>query len=82
MKQYDQPSKAVPNNEKLSMYEIYIALAAEIFGVSKTREKYSKQAIESALPEKDVKIKCLKYAELGKSLWEIDRAGALYVFAS
>ena len=32
MKVYDQATKAVPNNEKLSMYEIYIARAAEIFG--------------------------------------------------
>ena len=68
MKRYDQPSKAVPINEKLSMYEIYIALAAEIFGVPNTREKYFEQAIESTLLDKDVKIKCLKYAELEKSL--------------
>ena len=29
MKVYDQATKSVPNNEKLSMYEIYIARAAE-----------------------------------------------------
>ena len=81
MKVYDQATKAVPNNEKLSMYEIYIALAAEIFGVPKTREIY-KQAIESGLPDKDVKTMCLKYAELEKSLGEIDGARAIYVFVS
>nr|POE50506.1 pre-mrna-splicing factor syf1 [Quercus suber] len=81
MKVYDQATKAVPNNEKLSMYEIYIARAAEIFGVPKTREIYE-QAIESGLPDKDVKTMCLKYAELEKSLGEIDRARAVYVFAS
>ncbi|KAL0012683.1 hypothetical protein SO802_007791 [Lithocarpus litseifolius] len=81
MKVYDQATKAVPNNEKLSMYEIYIARAAEIFGVPKTREIYE-QAIESGLPDKDVKTMCLKYAELEKSLGEIDRARAIYVFAS
>lgn len=59
MKVYDQATKAVPNNEKLSMYEIYIARAAEIFGVPKTREIYE-QAIESGLPDKDVKTMCLK----------------------
>lgn len=81
MKVYDQATKAVPNNEKLSMYEIYIARAAEIFGVPKTREIYE-QAIESGLPDKDVKTMCLKYAELEKSLGEIDRARGIYVFAS
>ena len=63
MKVYDQATKAVPNNEKLSMYEIYIARAAEIFGVPKTREIY-KQAIESGLPDKDVETMCLKYVSL------------------
>ncbi|KAL9392578.1 hypothetical protein Peur_016498 [Populus x canadensis] len=81
MKVYDQATKAVPNNEKLSMYEIYIARAAEIFGVPKTREIYE-QAIESGLPDKDVKTMCLKYADLEKNLGEIDRARGIYVFAS
>ncbi|GKV34347.1 hypothetical protein SLEP1_g42723 [Rubroshorea leprosula] len=81
MKVYDEATKAVPNEEKLSMYEIHIARAAEIFGVPKTREIYE-QAIESGLPDKDVKTMCLKYAELEKSLGEIDRAREIYVFAS
>ncbi|KAK3188096.1 hypothetical protein Dsin_027657 [Dipteronia sinensis] len=81
MKVYNQATKAVPNNEKLAMYEIYIARAAEIFGVPKTREIYE-QAIESGLPDRDVKTMCLKYSELEKSLGEIDRARAIYVFAS
>lgn len=81
MRVYDQATKAVPASEKLSMYEIYIARAAEIFGVPKTREIYE-QAIESGLPDKDVKTMCLKYAELEKSLGEIDRARALYKHAS
>ncbi|KAK6143147.1 hypothetical protein DH2020_023495 [Rehmannia glutinosa] len=81
MRVYDQATKAVPPNEKLGMYEIYIARAAEIFGVPKTREIYE-QAIESGLPDKDVKFMCLKYAELEKSLGEIDRSRALYKHAS
>ena len=40
MKVYDQAVKAVPNSEKLNMYEIYIARAAQIFGIPKTREIY------------------------------------------
>ncbi|PIM99315.1 mRNA splicing factor [Handroanthus impetiginosus] len=81
MRVYDQATKAVPANEKLGMYEIYIARAAEIFGVPKTREIYE-QAIESGLPDKDVKIMCIRYAELEKSLGEIDRSRALYKHAS
>ena len=81
MKVYDQATKAVPNNEKLSMYEIYIARAAVIFGVPKTREIYE-QAIESGLPDKDVKIMYMKYAELEKSLGEIDRARGIYISVS
>ncbi|CAK9148005.1 unnamed protein product [Ilex paraguariensis] len=82
MKVYDQATKAVPANEKLSMYEIYIARAAEIFGVPKTREIYE-QAIENGgLPDKDVKTMCMKYAELEKSLGEIDRARGVYTYAS
>ncbi|KAK4753245.1 hypothetical protein SAY87_022043 [Trapa incisa] len=81
MRVYDQATKAVPNHEKLGMYEIYIARAAEIFGVPKTRDIYE-QAIESGLPDKDVKTMCLKYSELEKSLGEIDRARGIFVFAS
>ncbi|KAK9707214.1 hypothetical protein RND81_07G180400 [Saponaria officinalis] len=81
MNVYDKATKAVPANEKLSMYEIYIARAAEIFGVPQTREIYE-QAISSGLPDKDVKTMCMKYAELEKSLGEIDRARAIYTYAS
>ncbi|XP_038988966.1 pre-mRNA-splicing factor SYF1 [Phoenix dactylifera] len=81
MKVYDQAVKAVPNSEKLNMYEIYIARAAAFFGVPRTREIYE-QAIESGLPDKDVKTMCMRYAELERSLGEIDRARAIYVFAS
>ncbi|XP_078445023.1 tetratricopeptide repeat (TPR)-like superfamily protein [Wolffia australiana] len=81
MKVYDQAVKTVPNSEKMSMYEIYIARAAKIFGVPKTREIYE-QAIESGLPDNDVKTMCLKYAELEKSLGELARAHAIFRFAS
>lgn len=47
-----------------------------------TRECILQQAIESGLPDKDVKTMCMKYAELEKSLGEIDRARAIYVFSS
>lgn len=40
------------------------------------------QAIESGLPDKDVKTMCMKYADLEKSLGEIDRARGIYNFAA
>ncbi|KAJ4833905.1 hypothetical protein Tsubulata_032939 [Turnera subulata] len=81
MEVYDQATKAVPNNEKFSMYQIYIARAAGILGVPRTREIYE-EAIKSGLPEKDVKTMCLKYVDLEMSLGEFDRARGIYVFAS
>lgn len=37
---YDRATKAVPDPEKMSIYEIYIARAAEFLGVPKTRDIY------------------------------------------
>ncbi|KAI4296979.1 hypothetical protein L6164_036892 [Bauhinia variegata] len=79
---YDHATKAVPNNEKLGVYEIYIARAADIFGVPKTREIYEQAIKFGGLPDNDVQTMCLKYAELEKSLGEIDRARGLFSFAS
>ncbi|KAK9705684.1 hypothetical protein RND81_07G075400 [Saponaria officinalis] len=81
MNVYDKATKTSPSSEKLNMYEIYIDRAAEIFGVPQTREIYE-QEIPSALPDKDVMTMCMKYAELEKSLGEIDRARAIYTYAS
>ncbi|PWA44564.1 RNA-processing protein, HAT helix [Artemisia annua] len=79
---YDQATKVVPANEQLSMYEIYIARAAEIYGVPKTREIYAQAISSEGLPEKDAMKMCIKYAELEKSLGEIERARHIYVYAS
>uniref|UniRef100_A0A0A8Y1V8 XPA-binding protein, putative n=1 Tax=Arundo donax TaxID=35708 RepID=A0A0A8Y1V8_ARUDO len=81
MNVYDEAARAVPNSERMSMYEIYIARAAELFGVPRTRQIYE-QAIESGLPDRDVMTMCMKFAELERSLGEIDRSRAIYVHAS
>lgn len=81
MKVYEEATKKVPEAQKLEMYLIYISRAAEIFGVPRTREIYE-QAIESGLPDKDVEMMCLKFAELERSLGEIDRARSVYKYAS
>jgi pre-mRNA-splicing factor SYF1 len=62
------------------MFEYYIAKATESFGIMTSREIYER-AIE-ALPDKDVRVMSLRYAELERKLGEIDRARAIYGFAS
>lgn len=37
---YERATKSVADSEKMSIYEIYIARAAEFFGVPKTRKIY------------------------------------------
>nr|CAD1841942.1 unnamed protein product [Ananas comosus var. bracteatus] len=70
MSVYDQAVRAVPDSEKLGLYEIYIRRASEIFGLPKTREIYQ-QAIDTVLSHGDVKIMCMKYADLEKSMGKL-----------
>lgn len=37
---YERATKAVADNEKLGIYDIYIARAAEFFGLPRTRQIY------------------------------------------
>ncbi|KAI3879333.1 hypothetical protein MKX03_031802 [Papaver bracteatum] len=81
---YDQAVKAVPDKEKLQMYEIYISRAPKLYGargVRKIREIFE-QAIKSEMPTEDIKTMCMKYADFEKSLGETDRARTLYIFSS
>ncbi|KAL7329289.1 pre-mRNA-splicing factor syf1 [Mucor circinelloides] len=80
MRIYDRATKAVADEDRMTMYEYYIAKATESFGVMASREIYER-AIE-ALPDKDVRVMSLRYAELERKLGEIDRARAIYGFAS
>lgn len=62
------------------MFNIYIRRAAEIYGVSNTRNIYEK-AID-VLPDKEAREFSLKFADLERKLGEIDRARAIYAHAS
>lgn len=79
---YEQAVKKVPQNQKLAVYEVYLAKASEFFGVGKIREIYE-AAIEAdqshALSDGDTRTMCLRYAALETRLGEIDRARAIYV---
>ncbi|CAG8471991.1 15026_t:CDS:10 [Acaulospora morrowiae] len=80
MRIYDRATRAVSDEDRFEMFNIYIAKASANFGVTYTREIYER-AIE-VLPDKEAKDMSLKYAELERKLGEIDRARALYAHAS
>jgi pre-mRNA-splicing factor SYF1 len=80
MRIYDRATRAVSNEDRLEMFNFYIAKATASFGIIAAREIYER-AIE-ALPDKDVRPMCLKYVELERKLGEIDRARAIYGYAS
>ncbi|KAK3752668.1 hypothetical protein QZH41_006488 [Actinostola sp. cb2023] len=62
------------------MFNLYIKRAAEIFGVTHTREIFE-QAIE-VLQDDHARQMCIRFAEIERKLGEIDRARAVYMHAS
>ncbi|XP_031570615.1 pre-mRNA-splicing factor SYF1-like [Actinia tenebrosa] len=77
---YDRATKAVLPEEQFEMFNLYIKRAAEIFGVTHTREIFE-QAIE-LLQDDQARQMCIRFAELERKLGEIDRARAIYMHAS
>lgn len=77
---YKRATQAVPAEERLSVWEVYIRRAKVIFGVTHTRELYA-AALEE-LPDKEAVRMAIDFAALERKLGEIDRARAIYSFAS
>jgi len=77
---YDRAISAVEKKEQAEVYNIYLRKAAEIYGVTRTRQIYEK-AIET-LGETDSRTMCIRFAEMETKLGEIDRARAIYSHAS
>ncbi|GFQ99306.1 pre-mRNA-splicing factor SYF1 [Trichonephila clavata] len=77
---YSRATKAVLPEEQFDMFNIYLKKAAEIYGVTHTREIYQ-QAID-VLPDNQAKQMCFKFADLERKLGEIDRARAIYSHCS
>jgi pre-mRNA-splicing factor SYF1 len=73
---YNRATRAVDSDEKYDVYNIYIAKAAEMYGITYTRPIYE-DAIEN-LPEGRSRDMCIRFAELERKLGEIDRARAVY----
>ena len=80
MRIYDRATLAVSDADRYEMYNIYIAKATSFFGLTSTREIYEK-AVEN-LPDKRARDMCLKFSEMELKLGEIDRARAIYAYAS
>jgi len=80
MKIYDRATRAVTEENRYEMFQIYIQKTNETFGVTATREIYEK-AIE-ILNDRQSREICLKYAEMEKKLGEIDRTRAIYSYCS
>lgn len=58
------------------MWRIYIKRAGAVFGITHTRDLYSR-AIE-ALPDAEAREFCMQFADVERRLGEIDRARAIY----
>ena len=72
---YNRAVEEVLPKNKFEIFNIYIKKAAELFGVTYTRQIYER-AIE-VLSDNEAIEMCLRFADLEKKLGEIDRARAL-----
>ena len=73
---FERAVKAVEKSEKMAIFNIYLKKAAEIYGVTRTREIYEK-SIE-LLDDYEASEMCLRFADMETKLGEIDRARAIY----
>jgi pre-mRNA-splicing factor SYF1 len=80
MSVYDRAIDAVDKSERFALFNIYLRKAAEIYGVTRTRQIYEK-AIE-VLADREAREMCQRFAELETKLGEIDRARAIYAHCS
>lgn len=77
---YDRAIQAVDATERFGLFNIYLKKAADIYGVTRTRQIYQK-AIE-ILDDREAKEMCLRFADMETKLGEIDRARAIYAHCS
>lgn len=77
---YERAASKVPREERFEVYNVFIRKAAEMFGITHTRDIYMK-AIET-LPESEAREMCMQFADLERKLGEIDRARAIYAHCS
>ena len=76
MSVYDRAIDKVEKTERFPIFNVYLRKAAEIYGVTRTRQIYEK-AIE-VLDDYEAREMCTRFAEMETKLGEIDRARAIY----
>ena len=80
MRIYERATRTVSDDDRFEMFNFYITKSASNFGLTSTRPIYERAI--AALPDKEAKDMCLKFAEMERRLGEIDRARAIYGHAS
>ncbi|KAI9705601.1 MAG: pre-mRNA-splicing factor syf1 [Candelina mexicana] len=80
MRIYERATRAVSDEDRLEMFNFYVTKSASNFGLTSTRPIYERAI--AALPDKEARDMCLKFAEMERRLGEIDRARAIYGHAS
>lgn len=80
MRIYERATRAVSDEDRAHMFNFYITKSASNFGLPSTRPIYERAI--AALPDKEARDMCLKFADMEKRLGEIDRARAIYGHAS
>lgn len=80
MRIYERATRAVSDEDRFEMFNFYITKSASNFGLTSTRPIY--ESAIAALPDREAKDMCLKFAEMERRLGEIDRARAIYGHAS
>lgn len=80
MRIYERATRAVSDENRFEMFNFYITKSASNFGLTSTRPIYERAI--AALPDREARDMCLKFAEMERRLGEIDRARAIYGHAS
>ena len=80
MRIYERATRAVADEDRFEMFNFYVTKSASNFGLTSTRPIYERAI--AALPDKEARDMCLKFAEMERRLGEIDRARAIYGHAS
>ncbi|PHH66323.1 hypothetical protein CDD82_1569 [Ophiocordyceps australis] len=80
MRIYERATREVADEDRADMFNFHITKMASNFGLPSTRPIY--ESAITALPDSEAKDMCVKFADMEKRLGEIDRARAIYKYAS
>lgn len=80
MRIYERATREVADEDRMDMFTYYITKSASNFGLTSTRPIYERAI--TALPDKQARDMCLKFADMERRLGEIDRARAILGHAS